>query len=416
MLKIIFIKVPTMILTIITVIIMFLVIYQINGFKFSKNHLTDITYNLMLSGSIFGAISLALILLSTFFGKWITFNQSLWGIGIFMLFVGIILLGLGEGYFISTNEVNKTSSTTIMLLSLLPGLGAVIIGTTWFIRNKKDNNLKSEIEIKQVNRKLRLFLLIIFNWYITALPIILPISMILLISMMVKNYTLVWSIVWGLLFLFVALLPILFHRLFIMGIGIKYLPENYSKHYFKKNNNQLEKINNIKITNVTQLFNVTPICDEVYRKNERFEYRTKQEFRKLSQIEVSTNRLVVNGKINNLDFSWGIVTEMKKTNFKVFLFAILYFGPILGIFIGLFPQTFVNAIYSQSTWTLYNIDNYTKLGGIDLFPHNVGRVNSENYLIFAAKLQKQHNTSTLIPNNDNQYQWPSNLSETQKKH
>jgi|GEM_PF-6967461 len=47
-----------------------------------------------------------------------------------MLFVGIILLGLGEGYFISTNEVNKTSSTTIMLLSLLPGLGAVIIGTT----------------------------------------------------------------------------------------------------------------------------------------------------------------------------------------------------------------------------------------------------------------------------------------------
>ncbi|MCL6428960.1 hypothetical protein LT335_00508 [Spiroplasma sp. JKS002669] len=273
----------------------------------------------------------------------------------------------------------------------------------------RNNNLKSEIKVKQINPNFRLFLFIIFNWYITIIPFVLPICMIILISKE-KNYNLIWAMI----FLFVSLSPILFHRLFIMGIGIKYLQENWFSYYVQKNNEQLQKIKNLEIIDITQLFNVLPICDEIYQKNKRFEYRTKREFKKLSQIEVSANRLVVNGRINDLDFSWGIVTEMKKTNFKVFLLAILYFGPILGIFLGLFPQMFVNAIYAQPRWVRYRLDYHRKLGGIDLFPYNVGRVNSENYLIFAAKLQKRNNSMTLIPN-DNKYQWPINVSENQKQ-
>jgi len=88
-----------------------------------------------------------------------------------------------------------------------------------------------------------------------------------------------------------------------MGIGIKYLQENWFSYYVQKNNEQLQKIKNLEIIDITQLFNVLPICDEIYQKNKRFEYRTKREFKKLSQIEVSANRLVVNGRINDLDFS-----------------------------------------------------------------------------------------------------------------
>ncbi|MCL8210915.1 hypothetical protein LT336_00659 [Spiroplasma sp. JKS002671] len=415
--KIIFIKIPTTIFTIITVITMFIISYKI-GFELKDKNLeniylkdlTGITYSLMLSGIILSSIALALILISTFFSKWISFNETLWAIGLLFFFIGIILLVSGEGHIISKNEINETLSIEIIFLTLIPGLTALIIGATWFIKNKKNKNLKNELEIKQVNSKLRLFLFIIFNWYITVIPFILPICIISLISV-VKNYSLIWV---TLLLIFALLVPILFHRIFIMGIGIKYLQENWFHHYVKKNNDKLEKINNLEITDVTQLFNVIPFNNEVYKKNESFANRTKREFKKLSQIEVSANRLVVNGKINNLDFSWGIVTEMKKTNFKVFLLAILYFGPIVGIFLGLFPQMFVNAIYAQPKWVQYRIDYPRKLGGIDLFPYNVGRINSENYLIFAAKLQKRNDLITLIPN-DNQYQWPKNLSETQKQ-
>jgi len=85
----------------------------------------------------------------------------------------------------------------------------------------RNNNLKSEIKVKQINPNFRLFLFIIFNWYITIIPFVLPICMIILISKE-KNYNLIWAMI----FLFVSLSPILFHRLFIMGIGIKYLQEN----------------------------------------------------------------------------------------------------------------------------------------------------------------------------------------------
>ncbi|MCL8209961.1 hypothetical protein [Spiroplasma attinicola] len=279
---------------------------------------------------------------------------------------------------------------------------------------KTNNNENNAIKIKQLNPKFRLFLFIIFNWYITTSPVTLPIIMIYLTD----NYNLLWTMI---IFGFSFCIPSLIY-IFILTLGIKYLPGNYTSHYVKKNNQQLQKIKNLEIINVNQLFTIIPICDEVYSKNKSFVNRTSREFRKLSQIEFSANRLVVNGKINNSYFSWGIVSEMKKTNFKVFLLAILYFGPILGIIFGLFPQIFVNAIYGQKKWwsdysiheTPYNTKTYTKLGGIDLFPYNVGRINSENYLIFAAKLQKQSDLITLIPN-DNQYQWPKNLSEIQKE-
>jgi len=91
--------------------------------------------------------------------------------------------------------------------------------------------------------------------------------------------------------------------IFILTLGIKYLPGNYTSHYVKKNNQELQKIKNLEIINVNQLFTVIPICNEVYPKNKSFINRTSREFRKLSQIEFSANRLVVNGKINNSYFS-----------------------------------------------------------------------------------------------------------------
>ena len=278
---------------------------------------------------------------------------------------------------------------------------------------KTNNNENNAIKIKQLNTKFRLFLFIFFNWYITIITFAFA-----PISLLTINLGWFWDLI---ISIFDFCIPVLIHLIFILSMGIKYMPENYASHYVKKNNQQLQKIKNLEINNVTQLFTIIPICNETYQKNKNFENRTKQEFKKLSWIEVSANRLVVNGKINNSYFSWGIVSEMKKTNFKVFLLAILYFGPIIGIVFGLFPQLFVNAIYGQKKWwdnlpisTNPGFDRYTKLGGIDLFPYNVGRVNSENYLIFAAKLHKQSDSITLIPTN-NQYQWPKNLSEIQKE-
>gem|GEM_PF-1208841 len=74
--KIIFIKIPTTIFTIITVITMFIISYKI-GFELKDKNLeniylkdlTGITYSLMLSGIILSSIALALILISTFFSK-----------------------------------------------------------------------------------------------------------------------------------------------------------------------------------------------------------------------------------------------------------------------------------------------------------------------------------------------------------
>ena len=279
---------------------------------------------------------------------------------------------------------------------------------------KTNNNENNAIKIKQLNPKFRLFLFIFFNWYITIITFAFA-----PITLLTINLGWFWDLI---ISIFDFFIPFFIHPFFILTMGVKYLPENYASHYVKKNNQQLQKIKNLEIINVNQLFTIIPICDEVYSKNKSFVNRTNREFRKLSQIEVSANRLVVNGKINNSYFSWGIVSEMKKTNFKVFLLAILYFGPIIGIVFGLFPQLFVNAIYGQKKWwdnipiyqSPYDIKRHTKLGGIDLFPYNVGRVNSENYLIFAAKLQKQSDSITLIPIN-NQYQWPKNLSEIQKQ-
>jgi len=39
------------------------------------------------------------------------------------------------------------------------------------------------------------------------------------------------------------------------------------EHYLQKNNQQLQKIKNLEVVNVTQLFNVTPICQEIYSKD-----------------------------------------------------------------------------------------------------------------------------------------------------
>ena len=105
---------------------------------------------------------------------------------------------------------------------------------------------------------------------------------------------------------------------------------------------------------------------------------------------------------------------MKKNNFKGFLLAILYFGPIFGIIYGLLLLFLFNSVDFSERSQKNNYTKYTKLGSFDLVTKNIGDKNSKNYLIFAAKLQKQNDSFTLIPT-DNQYQWPTNISETQKQ-
>ncbi|MCL8210914.1 hypothetical protein LT336_00658 [Spiroplasma sp. JKS002671] len=265
------------------------------------------------------------------------------------------------------------------------------------------NNInKNELKIKQVNPKLRLFLLIFCNWLWTILLIIFAgswASFAARLPFFQEHMDLTWTLLgcWTIL---------TFFNLYIsISIGIKYLPKDLYDHYIKKNNDKLEKINNLEIINVTQLFNVIPICNETYSK--------KSKFIGLSWIDESKNRLVVNGKINNLDFSWGIVTKMKKNSFKSFLLTILYFGPILGIFIGLLIPIIFNSIDHSEMSQKNQSTKYKKLGSFDLVAKNIGEINSENYLIFAAKLQKRNDLITLIPN-DNKYKWPANLSEEQK--
>ncbi|MCL6428620.1 hypothetical protein LT335_00159 [Spiroplasma sp. JKS002669] len=256
----------------------------------------------------------------------------------------------------------------------------------------------NNIEVKQVNPKIRLILLIVCNWLWT------PLSIIFIGEWASLAATLPFfqehSYVFWILLSFWTVL-IFFSLFFSLRIGIKYLPKDLREHYLQKNNQQLQKIKNLEVINVTQLFNVTPICQEIYSNG-------------LSWIEASNNRLVVNGKINDLDFSWGIVSEMKKNNFKSFLLTILYFGPIIGIFIAISIRRLLNSIDLSERSESNGTTKYKKLGSIDLVAKNIGAVNSENYLIFAAKLQKRSDSITLIPIN-NQYQWPKNLSEIQKE-
>ena len=279
-----------------------------------------------------------------------------------------------------------------------------------------NNDVKNELEVKQVNPKFRLFLFIFCNWLWTVLLIFIGggwASWSLRITFFQNHMYIIW-ISFG-CFVFLT-----FFNLFVSKrIGIKYLPKDLYQYYFKKNNKQLEKNNNLEIINVTQLFNVTPICKEIYSKDSK---TNKKKFIELSWIDKSKNRLVVNGKINNLDFSWGVVTKMKKKNFKGFLLIILYFGPILGAVGGLLISTLLNSIDLSEITQKNSYTKYKKLGCFDLVAKNIGAVNSENYLIFSAKLKKQINSMILIPKNntqisnfDNQYQWPTNLSETQKK-
>jgi len=78
------------------------------------------------------------------------------------------------------------------------------------------------------------------------------------------------------------------------------LPKDVTDYYLQKNNNRLND-DNLKVDDVNNLFNVTPICKEVYSK--RTKTINKENFTRLSRIEKTKNRLVVNGKINNYDFS-----------------------------------------------------------------------------------------------------------------
>jgi|GEM_PF-202940 len=106
---------------------------------------------------------------------------------------------------------------------------------------------------------------------------------------------------------------------------------------------------------------------------------------------------------------------MKKKNFKGLFLTILYFGPILGLVFILQIRILLNSV------DLFKISkkekrytNYKKLGCFDLVAKNIGEINSENYLIFAAKLKKSIDSIILIPTN-NQYDLPANLPETQKR-
>jgi len=264
------------------------------------------------------------------------------------------------------------------------------------------NGITKEIKIIQINPKLRLFLFIIFNWLAFFLPIAVIICLILIPYLNKNSYIFI-------IFIISIFFYAIFYHFNFIKYGIKYLPKDLCEHYVKKNINQIKKINNFEINSINNLFNITPICNEIY-------FKQKQKFIELSWLEESNNRLVVNGKINDLDFSWGIVTKMKKNNFNFFLLAILYFNPIIGIFIGLIPNilnTKISFVPASLLWRP-KIKKYRKLGGLDLFPYNVAKLNSENYLIFAAKLQKQNDSFTLIPT-DNHYQWPTNISETQKQ-
>ena len=271
-----------------------------------------------------------------------------------------------------------------------------------------NSNIKNELEVKQISPKLRLFLLIFCNWFWFLLLIFIGggwASWSLKISFFQNHMYIIW------ISLGCFILLTFFNLYISRRIGIKYLSKDLYQYYFKKNNNQLEKINNLKITNITELFNVMPICQEIYSKDPKINI---EKFIELSWIEKSNNRLVVNGKINDLDFSWGIVTKMKKNNFKGFLLAILYFGPIIGIFAGMLMSTTLNAVNLSEMNQKDEYTKYKKLGAFDLVAKNIGEINSENYLIFAAKLKKSIDSIILIPTN-NQYDWPANLSEAQKQ-
>ena len=272
-----------------------------------------------------------------------------------------------------------------------------------------NNDGKNEIKVKQVNPKLRLFLLIFSYWLWTFLLIFVVSRfkpLILEIPFFQKHMYLAWILL-GLFFL------LTFFNLYIsIKIGVKYLPKDLQEYYLQKNNQDIQKIKSLEITNVTQLFNVKPMCQEIYSKDPKTSIK---KFIELSWIEKSNNRLVVNGKINDLDFSWGIVTKMKKKNFKGLFLTILYFGPILGLVFILQIRILLNSV------DLFKISkkekrytNYKKLGCFDLVAKNIGEINSENYLIFAAKFKKSIDSIILIPTN-NQYDWPANLSEAQKQ-
>ena len=274
-----------------------------------------------------------------------------------------------------------------------------------------NNNLSNQLEIKQVNPKIRLILLIFCNWLWSILLVALGggwATWFYHVPFLAKHLYIIGIFIgcFGILTL------IIFYS--IDSIGIKYLPKDLRDYYLEKNKNQLEKINNLKITNVNQLFNTTPICKEVYLKKSKF---IKNNFVKVSWIEKSKNRLVVNGKINDSDFSWGIITKMKKNSIRNLFFTILYFGPLLGIGKWLTLRIVLNSVDLSKplNWKqIINPAEYKKLGCYDLVAKNLGTVNSENYLIFAAKLQNQSDSIVLIPIN-NQYDWPANLSETQKQ-
>ena len=202
-------------------------------------------------------------------------------------------------------------------------------------------------------------------------------------------------------------------------MGVKYLPRDAMDYYLQKNNNRLNN-SNLKVDDVSNLFNVIPICKEVYSKNKTI---NKENFTRLSRIEKSKNRLVVNGKIDHYDFSWGIISRVKKRNLRFYLLTFLYYGPLFGLF-----WLFINPLNLNSTAsftkTSGTFGRYKRLGCSDLIARDLGQKNSENYLVFAAKLQNSIPKITLIPkiNNihqsseiENQYDWPTSLSKQQKE-
>ncbi len=289
---------------------------------------------------------------------------------------------------------------------------------------KNNISKNQEFTIKQVNPKFRLFLFITINWLMTIMLVAVPLGTTLSILAFVDDNSIAGLVGAIIIISLCVIISSIYYS--TIANGIEYLPKNLTSFYVRQNHHQIQKNKDLEVESVTNLFKVVPICEEVYEEID-LEDRNEAEFSYLSWIESSNNRLVVNGKINHYDFSWGIITKMKKTNFKIFLKAILYFGPIIGIVFGFFPGLFVNSICDKnrrSNWISWRVYFYRKIGGVDLFPTNVGKPNSENYLIFAAKLQNPIPTVTLIPKNSdvshtseikNQYVWSSRISDQQKK-
>jgi len=109
--------------------------------------------------------------------------------------------------------------------------------------------------------------------------VVLPLGMTLsILAFTDDNSTLglIGMIILGVLWVIISLTYV-----FTTHNGIEYFPKNLTSFYVRQNHHQLQKNQDLEIENVTNLFKIIPICEEVYKKID-LEDRNEKEFSYLS--------------------------------------------------------------------------------------------------------------------------------------